>query len=387
MALPVPALKRLRSIVVVMLVLCGCSSDDTGATATLERRLALLDSVTLLESDTAFLGRPEFTFLVDSAGSMFVADDLHGRVLRFDREGNFAGAYGQPGDGPGEFRGMVSGNLIVDGVLAQLASRKIHTFDLAGGGYRGTTLATFYLDGISRQGESVLLSSMGQAGEFTVAEVPLAELLTPPDGAQPLSTSIVRPPVEYLQYPGLELFRGSKLALWGDTVLVGFGGVPYLVTYTTAGAPLDSLDVPVHRRRGTPAGAYAILRDNDFASYEARMSSSSALTRIWHTPSARTVLWYNDVSVTPVARDFAFSAKAFLTILSADLRTACVDVEIPFPGTHWPRISMRGDTVYALDQAFADSTEQRLVTTVRRYRIDEHECSWVPVHHRTTSGH
>lgn len=335
-------------------VASACARGDKAATAPGDRRLILVDSVVLEESDTLYLGRPETTFLIDGAGDLLVADQLGGRVMRFDRSGRVRGTYGRPGDGPGEFRDMSPGSILSHGIYVQLASRKAHTFDAATGLYRSTIPTDFYLSDIVARNGEYLLTVSGTPGPFAVAVLPAARLFA--DHAtqlEPLERTIVSTPEEYTRYPGLDIFVSSTLTAWADTLLVGFGGVPYLVAYTEAGTAIDTLVIPARSRRGHPRDASAVYATREFDTYEQRMSGISTLKRLWRTPDGAFILWFNDVTLTRIAGDFAFSARAYVTVLSTDRRRACVDIEIPCPGTEWPRIGLGGDTLYALDQYLA----------------------------------
>jgi hypothetical protein len=67
-------------------------------------------------AEEAMLAAP-FTVVAGADGSRYVLDGTDARIVRYDREGNYLGAFGRAGDGPGEFRNPTDMTLLPDGRL------------------------------------------------------------------------------------------------------------------------------------------------------------------------------------------------------------------------------------------------------------------------------
>ena len=107
----------------------------------------------------------------------------------------------------------------------------------------------------------------------------------------------------------------------------------------------------------------------------------SLMLRHWRLPDGSFLIWHEDNTATKRKGNFLLSGVAFVSILSRDGTKACVDARVPFPGSDWPRITMHGDTLYALDQISSGADSTRAQTVVRRYLVRTDKCSWL----KTTS--
>jgi hypothetical protein len=192
---------------------------------------------------------------------------------------------------------------------------------------------------------------------------------------RPLVANIIRQPAEYLAYPGLDIFRSSTIGVLGDTLVVAFGGVNYLVLYTSAGEPRDTIVVPSRRRRGAMQDL-ALYESNSFDTYEARMGGLSSVARVWGLPDGMVLVWHRDVAIKKVINDFLFSAVSWVSVIDLGSRRACLDLEIAFPGTSWPRVAYANGVIHALDQVLPDSSADRVVSVVRRYTFAPDHCDW-----------
>jgi hypothetical protein len=75
------------------------------------------------------------------------------------------------------------------------------------------------------------------------------------------------------------------------------------------------------------------------------------------------------------SRRTVFRADVYLSVLSADLRTACLDGPVPVAGQLQPREAIAGDTLFVLDRRLhpAGTMESWIVL----YVIDTSGCDWV----------
>ena len=160
-------------------------------------------------------------------------------------------------------------------------------------------------------------------------------------------------------------------------MLVGFSGVPYLVRYTLAGAPVDTAWIPWVTRRGFPQGWLDVFAEGRKTTLQEMVGAFSFLSGIWRLPNGNFLLWHQENAIDESQRVPKFSGTPHISVLSADLKRACVDAPIEFPGTELPRIAIRGDTLLTLDQV-GNRELTKVSSIVRRYLVSTKGCRWRP---------
>jgi hypothetical protein len=134
---------------------------------------------------------------------------------------------------------------------------------------------------------------------------------------------------------------------------------------------MDTVEIPAVRRRGVPRDLVDHYRkpisDQDIAGL------GSSLMALHEMPSKEVAAAYMDVSFV----DNLTTAEAYVSVLSPDLKSACVDVPLHFGKDGRPTIAFRGDTVYTLEQRVQSATTS--TTMIRSYVIDTSRCDWMPV--------
>jgi hypothetical protein len=202
--------------------------------------------------------------------------------------------------------------------------------------------------------------------------------------SKPLTANVAAIPDEYRRFPGLAIYNLSSIAFWHDRLLVGYGGTSYLVEHSLGGEPLDTLTIPRLMRIGTPASGYRDLlsRSGDFRK---QAKAVSLLKRMWPTSDGGVILWHQDNEAEQLGNDVQVLGRAWISLLSPSLDSACVDAPLGFPGSGWPRVAVSGDTVLALDQITPRQDSTKVVTVLRRYRLDTTGCRWLPIRHSTKS--
>jgi hypothetical protein len=346
----------------------------------------LIDSLVLEENDTLYLGKPDMGFVVDDSGLIYVADEFWNHVVRFRPNGQIDRVFGAAGDGPGEFRSTTRVAATMDSLVVLASAGRLKVFNRnTGQFYYERTFGRGLLGDVQLHGDHLMLALYDFRSGRGVLAWPLAEFLRPgnPSAADPPSANLVDMPPEYAAYPGLgEDFGGTAMALWGDTMMVGHDAVNYVVLYTTQGVPLDTIDLPTRVRRGLPKAALLLFARGRQRTLQESAGAISFLVQMWRLPNGQTLLWHQENHVQQSGRLYKFFGQDFLTLLSADRRRACVDASIPFPGSEWPRLSVHGDTVLALDQIMAGKDSSRGVSVIRRYQIADSHCTWLPIHPR-----
>jgi len=172
------------------------------------------------------------------------------------------------------------------------------------------------------------------------------------------------------------LMGGSVLA-WPDTMLVGMLGMNELYLATWEGEVLDTIHLPTVRRRGAPHDLH-VKYDTDLSlSFKDRVEMKSLLTAIHRMSDGRTVLVHYDQTIRGEIPMVEWLADIYVTVLSADRRTACVDGSVRYANETRARLTGSRDTLFLLDRALND-TGDGLETWIRLYEIDTTGCAWMP---------
>lgn len=337
--------------------------------------LILIDTIPLQEMDSLFLAEPVYRFLVDSAGGILVADQGPDRILRWRPDGSLDRAYGRRGKGPGEILGVAdfevtSSMLLVTGYR----NTRISAFDLRSGASLGDARYEGRLSTLAASSSGVWFGTMDFARNRTLGRLSPERDFA---GGAVLHGSYVPIPEEFHKYPGLDVYNNVPVKAFQSGVLVGFGGLGYLIRVREDGSVADTIHIPARDRRGAPqATLEAVFRTRN-ATTATAFGSISSLTDFWPTASGMLLVFHRDLRLSnPGVRNSPVVARAYLSLLSPALDRACVDGIVPYPEEGQPRIAVHGDTVYALDQVLVDGTPPRTRTVVRRYRIDDAGCDW-----------
>jgi hypothetical protein len=349
-------------------------------------QFTVVDSTLLQENDTTYLGKPSMEFVTDSNGYIYIADEFWNHLVRYTPAGRIDRVFGRTGDGPGEFRSVTSATILLDTLVVQASASRLKVFNRSTGQFyfeRPMTRGSLSSGVVASDRLVLALYDYGTGNG--VMTWPIRDFLN--RGAIATDTAresnIAAKPPEYVAYPGLVDFAGSALTVWGDSMLAGHAAVSYLVLYTLAGQPVDTLEIPVRTRPGIPAAALAMFLRGKSPPVEQSTPAISFLDQLWRLSDGTILIRYqrNHVDKAGESR-FRFYGDAFLSVLSKDRRTACVDGVITFPGSEWPRFSMHGDTLLALDQMSAGVDSSRARSVIRRYVVDVSHCQWLPVLHR-----
>lgn len=354
----------------VLIVGCAASAPSSRPAT-----LVLVDSVILKESDSIFVGRPG-GLRIDSVGRMYVPDLLADRLLRFDRHGRFERSYGRSGSGPGEFRGVGEAVVIWDTILINQSygHRRLSGFHLDTGrplfdlSYLGT------LTSGSRFGLVAWFGNLDQAAARGVLRLDLRSLSSIDHSSEPpLRSSLAPFPPAYLTN---ELIRGTYglvyVVPWTDTVMVGYAASNSLATYLFNGRQADTLLVPVSKRRGVPSD-FVERADLGRSSMKEIFALGSALFGIWRKANGEFLTIHMDSDLDGKR---SIRSTAFASVISADRTRACVDAVIPTSGEGQPKIDVRGDTLYVLDQ-YSVPQQTRVLSVVRLFTVSETGCSWL----------
>lgn len=333
--------------------------------------------ILLEETYEAYLGNP-YNLVVDTTdGSLLVADAFQGRIIRFDRDGRIVQRYGRSGEGPAEFKGMGPTFILNDSVVAGVDTpRRLFKLFSRGDGehlgsfrYRGSISA-----GFSVVAGMVVAPSMEFTDDFT------SVLIWDP-GEGSFSYLVDLPEPYHRSLRGIGAFAGlmasGSVLAWPDTMLVGMAGVNELVLATWGGEVLDTIRPPGVRRRGVPDNVQVKLETDMSLSFSDRVEMMSLLAGVHGMLNGQTVLIHADQTVEGEIPNVEWLADIYLTVLSADRRTACVDGFVPYTNETRARLTVARDTLFLLDRTI-NETGYGLETWIRLYEFDTSGCDWLP---------
>ena len=380
---------RCPSLVLLMAVVAavGCVADDPpddgGGVADLPNQgvagPAIMQVDSLLLEETEFhLGRP-YSLSVDTVdGSFLIADGYLGRMLRFARDGRYMRAYGRPGEGPGEFRGLGRGFILSDSIVVGRDNhRNLLTRFSREGEHLGSTRYEGFKDGWAAvAGDVVLLPAIDLESHKMVS-------LWDWRRDEMLGTAIDLPVPYRRSLRGRDIYfgvlAGSSIVAWADTMLVGTVAENELYLATWDDRMLDTLHLPRTRRRGVPIDVQERIDDpSDQVSFKERMEMLSTLEGLYRMPDGSTVAVHHDGIIDGEPPMVEFLAEVYVTVLSPDRRTACVDGAVQFANQLRTQIAAARDTLFLLDRTLT-AVGDTMKSWIRVYEIDTSRCGWLPV--------
>lgn len=360
---------RSKHLLAIGLCLLGCSSDEVGqgsadAPPGAGLELILVDSVQLQEMDTAYLAAPA-NLVSDHAGNLLIADPMNGKVLEFDRAGKFVRSIGRKGKGPGEFKGPVTLVLLGDSAVAvaDWALRRLSVFGRMDGSFIRSIEIDGYPFSMHLLRDTIWMGDVNRLTKTSVAGWPI-------HADQPFYSGPL--PVEYKEYPLLQDMHPYATALRiQDGVLVGFSGHSSLFLMNPDGGVRDTVYIPSRTRRGFPSDMARRFTDPDLTSEEVA-SMASSLMALAPLSSGPIVAVHFDITF----KENLTTADGYISLLSSDLKKACVDAPLAFGKDGRPAIAFRGDTLIALEQRVV--SDRQAVTTVKSYVLNDSQCRWMP---------
>lgn len=339
--------------------------------------LVLEDSVILRETARHYVGEPT-ALLVAEDGSFFISDRFSNNIVRFDSAGEFLGAFGRAGEGPGEFTYIGTAGFIADGVLGFLDLRpfSLEMFEVATGSYRGRVAiedGTFPMS-FSARNDTLWFAGMqteswSAAGMATVSDV-IAESVDLSLDRVP----VARPYVENRMIFGTLAF--TALDVGDEDLMVGFGVSPFVLRTNREGAVLDSLVFPVSRRRGLPDEDELTEIGMDDVSVPELIGRLSTLWAVSRDDHGYVYAIHQDFEYGDPRRGGGFDARAsfFVSSIRQDGSRACPDTSLPTSGVGVAKAALRGNRIHVLDQRLGDGV-QTAQAVIRRFRINPSDCT------------
>ena len=358
---------------VLPLLLAACGAEARDVVSRDGPHLIAVDSILLDEADSLYLGNPYSLAADPYDGSFYISDFFADRVFRFDRDGSLRMRYGRQGSGPGEFTTPTLA-WVLDSLRVAAADNDrhvIHLFDRETGRFERSIA---YAGRLGRTTPIRLGSSIWMPARDRLRETSVLRWEVETDS----TVNSIPLPEEYRRsFRGLgfygAFFSMGSLAGWSDTIMIGMGGVNHLLVATTDGVARDTLDVPAVRRRGVPDDIVELLdrRRPALPPHEA----ASALAGLFRRPDGSFVLVHHDSKREGEGPSELITARAFVSVVSADRTRACVDAELPVSQDARPIHGFNGDTLLLLDRRLHGETMQ---TWIVSYLVDTDGCAWLP---------
>lgn len=355
-------------ITVLATAAAGCGSADRepprstdGDGLRLEREWRM----DVQETDSIFLSRPGEIAIDPVDGSFYIADGFAGHVVQVDRRGVPVRVFGRKGRGPGEFTQVGQMAPFADLLLVENSGQGALNLFRRGS---GQFVKARPHDGILND-----YALAGDTGWFGLQSVERGTSVGRWTAGDDRLDYLVPLPKEYREsQPLAGIFNGVSLAKWADTLVVGLAGSNRLLLVGARGEPLDTVTLPVARRRGVPDDIARRLEKMDFP---AMFSSISALFDIGRLSDGRIALVHYDQEIAGPR----IMADVYLTVLSPDRKRACVDARLPVTRDSQPYTAFRGDTLFVLEQKLEDAGTGQPKTSITAYRLSTERCRWTAV--------
>jgi hypothetical protein len=324
--------------------------------------LTPVSRLVLQESDTLFLSSPGDFAVEPADGSFYVTDQFAGRLLQIERTGRIVRTFGRKGSGPGEFAQI---NLMFsrgDELFVNEGRRSVfHVFSRRTGEVMGGRRHEGILRDARVVGHTVWLGMQNSAQGTAVARWDLDS-----DSVR----YMIPLPREYREsQPLAGIYSSVFVVPWADTLLVGYAGSDDLHVATQGGAVVDTVGLPHNARRGVPDD---IVDRLPRLQWPEMIASASALFGLARLSDGRFAM----VHLDQVVNGNSFTADGFVSVLSADRRTACVDGRLPLWKDTSPRVVFRGDTLFVLQQRLTE--DERPETSITGFVLNTSRCRWLP---------
>lgn len=340
--------------------------------------LILRDSLILQEDAEHYVSAP-LGMAQEPDGSLLISDAFANAVLQFDSNGRFVRAFGERGQGPGEFMGI--GPLIrAGGVVAavDMGGMEIEVFDYHSGEAIGSVglRPGIRITSVIEAGDSLWISGMERDNRMSVGTIVATQLraMAQPGSQHSLLLDRITAPLPYQTNP---LMFGSLGHVFLDVgmsdLVVGFSGTPYLLR-SRAGEPIDTLHLQPRLRRGAPAeeDVHTLTEEMDPVLFANEISVLGPLSR---DADGNIIVVHTDIQVGRAAREVGArvsDTRIYVSSLSHDGTHQCADTEIPIASAGRPRVALEGSELLVVDQI--PVAGGKVSTVVRRFEVSPSTC-------------
>lgn len=238
-----------------------------------------------------------------------------------------------------------------------------------------------FVTALVERGDTLYFGNFSRRDSAGVGAVPVESLLVKDPGArlllQPARAAI---PEEYYNYSELEVSSDVRVAVRDKEMLAAYAPFDWILVFRGKEVIPDTIWIPSRHRKGVAREALDRHFVKDRYRFDKAVESISLLEGMWILPSGVVALIHMDTKVA-MRRGTVVNtvAKPYLTLLSEDLKSACIDTPIRVDPQSRPVVTVKGDRLYVLEQIVKDTPEPSASTVVRTLRIDDSSCEWVPI--------
>jgi len=285
-------------------------------------------------------------------------------VVRFDRRGEPQQSYG-PDVSPIEFSHAWAVGATESAVyVGDLVKERVHVFDAVDGRLRASLPFEGVIGVTFPQPGSHLW--LGTHDRGATRDDPHGATAWMVDTGERIPFEL---PEEMFLYPAVSIHSGLNVVEVGDSLLLGFVALESLLVASRDGRVLDTLQVPVRRRRGVSAATLARHPlDTDGV-----VNETSRLVLMDRTSGGDLVLVHFDSQYLDSGR---LATEIRVSVLGRGLDAACVDGVIDVSSLQVPNPYFHADTLWIQTSEVAGGQPS---LRVRGYTIDLRGCTWLPV--------
>jgi len=315
----------------------------------------LATPIRLESRDSAFVAEP--SALAISATAIYVADAGSNSVFEYDRTGAMIRRIGRKGKGPGEFVSTSSMALVGDTMLAvnDPALTRVSLYAIGRHEFTRTLSLPGLSLGIAASGDTLLVGLQDVSKRTSLARFVLRDSSMQQLG--PIPASILDNPQIAASFP----FGVTAAANVGYRV--GFLGSNVIYHVNENGALIDSVVPTIRHRRGVPDNLAERLAKAG-GSPELEAGSTSSLVTLARLPDGRTALVHMDFTIERTS----VTGKAYLSTISADGKSSCIDYLIPLADDTRPMFAIHLDTLFVV-QNNVQQKSSAVETTVAAVKI------------------
>lgn len=324
--------------------------------------LVLLDSITLDESDSLYVGLPGWIHAAPD-GTYLIADPQTAAIYHFAGDGRYLKRFGRRGKGPGEF--SAPGRIALDDSLVYVGDEGLlEVFNFRTGEYvRQLRIGKVWINSLAAKDGRLFFDAVDRDRKSTVAAVnPHDTIKAGGPFPPPLGRSKILDKV----------FAYTHIAaLGGDTIAVAVQNNTSILVGSFDAGNFTAHNVPARVRMGAPDELLASITDgNPAAAQNAlyKLSVPSAIGRLSNGQLAY-------IAADEEMLENRLIARLYVSVIDTKRDRSCVDALIPVEQDPHPWAALHGDTVVVLNQNVNASTGARLV--IRRYLIRTTSCDWI----------
>ncbi|MEQ8329205.1 MAG: hypothetical protein RH859_01955 [Longimicrobiales bacterium] len=354
-------MSRATAALLASLLVTGC--DDAPASPAGEVRVDSLFSVVLSETDTAYTGRPNSLAVDPESGDFLISDGFGDRVLRYDRTGTLTAIYGERGEGPGQFSSAGRVVAVLDGsvVAADDGRSLLNVYARDDGAFVSAVPFHGTLGSIVADPDSGHIAWLGILDIVDGHSIGRWNRRT---GHVEYGGAV---PVEYRESNALAgIFNRGFVLPAGEHVLVAFQGDDRVYRLAWPSGEVDTLRVPTRLRTAHPPDVVEAMRKE--RAFPRLFSMIPALFGLYPLPEGRLLLVHFDQEIEGPS----IEAEVYLSVLAPKRGTACIDLPLPLRTDVQPRLTVRGDTVFAVTQQV---DEGGATTTVEAFLLAGGPCT------------